>query len=217
MATRESAASRGERRSRFLRTRIGTEIGNARRAAGLSIREVARLVGVSPDTLRRLERGEARTMSLDLVARVAEVVGLELAASLHPNADPARDKAHLALLARMRSRLERLARWRAEVPVPIAGDLRSGDAIVGLTDGGDVLIEAETHLGDIQLIERKSAAKMRDLGALRLVLLVSDTRHNREVIARHPELGERFPIGTRACVAALRRGLDPGGDCLVIL
>jgi hypothetical protein len=82
---------------------------------------------------------------------------------------------------------------------------------------GDILIEAETHLHDIQAIERKAAAKARDLGAVSLVLLVADTRHNRQVIRDHPELRERFPVGTRACLAKLARGEDPGGDALVIL
>jgi hypothetical protein len=51
----------------------------------------------------------------------------------------------------------------------------------------------------------------------RAILLVSDTRHNRTVIAQVPELRRQFPVDTRQCLAALGRGLDPGGDCLVII
>ena len=69
-------------------------------------------------------------MTIDLVARVAEVLGLELAVSLHPNGDPVRDRGHLALLARLRARIPNAPGWRVEVPVPIVGDLRSGDAMV---------------------------------------------------------------------------------------
>ena len=177
---------------------------------------MARRVGVSPDTIRRLERGDPVTMTIDLVARLAEVLGLELAASLHPNGDPVRDRGHLALLVRLHRRLPDDSPWQVEVPVPIAGDLRSGDAVIAI-EAGDILVEAETHLGDLQALERKAATKQRDLGAIRLVLLVADTRHNRGVIKRHPELRERFPVDTRACLAALVRGEDPGGDCLVIL
>jgi hypothetical protein len=155
-------------------------------------------------------------MTFDLVARVAAVLGLELAASLYPNGDAVRDRGQLALLNRMRSRIPNTPGWRVEVPVPIPGDLRSGDAMVTV-DGGDVLIEAETRLDDLQAIERKGAAKARDLGAIRLVLLVADTRHNRRVIKDHPELRERFPIDTRTCLARLANGQDPGGDALVIL
>jgi hypothetical protein len=171
---------------------------------------------MSPETIIRLERGDPTMMTIDLVARVAPIVGLEVATSLHPNGDPVRDRAHLGLIARMRQRLPTTAKWQTEVPMPITGDLRSGDAVLGCTSG-DVLIEAETHLTDFQALERKIGAKARDLGAVRVVLLVADTRHNRQVIRDHPELVERFPIGTRACLAALRDGRDPGGDCLVIL
>ncbi len=216
VATRDSPAARGIRRSRLVRNRTADTLGNARRQAGLSIREVAREVGVSADTIRRLEAGDPNAMTIDLAARTAAILGLELAASLHLDGDPVRDRGHLALLARFAARLPARIRWRVEVPVPIAGDLRSGDAMVTVSQG-DILIEAETHLADIQAVERKAAAKARDLGALRTVLLVADTRHNRQVIRDHPELAVRFPVGTRNCLAQLGRCLDPGGDALVIL
>jgi hypothetical protein len=168
------------------------------------------------DTIIRLEASDAATMTVDLVARVAAVVGLQLAASLYPDGDPVRDTAHLALLARLRARIHQALRWYAEVAIPIAGDQRSGDAtIVGA--GWDALVEAETRLGDLQLLERRAAAKRRDLGADRLILLIAATRHNREVIRLHPELRERFPIDTRTCLKRLAAGEDPGGDCLVVL
>ena len=79
------------------------------------------------------------------------------------------------------------------------------------------MIEAETRLNDVQAAERRLRAKQRDLGTTRAILLVADTRHNRAVINHVPDLSTQFPIGTRACLAALGRGEDPGGDCLVIL
>jgi len=216
MPGRELPNARGARRSRVLRLRLAEELLNAKTAAGLSGRELARRVGVSHDTIARLLRGDAAAMTIDLLARTAEVVGLQLASSLHPNGDAVRDAAQLRLLARFKARLHAALRWRTEVPVPITGDLRSGDAVLA-GEGWDALVEAETHLGDIQLIERKASAKRRDLGADRLILLVSETRHNREVIRLHPELRERFPIDTRTCLGRLARGQDPGGDALVIL
>jgi hypothetical protein len=100
--------------------------------------------------------------------------------------------------------------------MPNVGGRRSGDAMIDGVDW-DALVEAETVLADLQLVERKAAAKQRDLGARRLILLVADTRHNREVLGLHPELRERFPIGTRTCMARLAKALDPRGDCLVVL
>ena len=180
------------------------------------MREVGRQVGVGHEFIAQVERGDPVAMTIDMVARMAPIVGLELAASLHPGTDPVRDRGHLALLERFRRRLHDRLQWRVEVPIPIAGDPRSADGVIE-GDFGSVLVEAETHLGDIQAIERKVGAKQRDLGAERAILLVADTRHNRRVIENHPELKERFPIDTRRCLARLARGEDPGGDSLVIL
>ena len=216
MAGRESVAAIGARRSRLLRQRIADELSNARLSAGLSVREVARTVRVSAARLERAERGDPGTLTIDLAARIAPVVGLLLAASLHVDGDPVRDRAHLALLERFRLRLDHSLVWRTEVPMPIAGDLRAGDGVIAAAFG-TILVEAETRVTDIQAAERKSALKQRDLGADRLILLIADTPTNRRVVSLHPELRERFPIGTRRCLAALGRGEDPGGDCLVIL
>jgi transcriptional regulator with XRE-family HTH domain len=214
MAPRDTVAGLGSRRSRLLRIRVAEELAIARRTRGISVRELGRRIGVGDHRLARAERGEPGALTLDLAARMAPAVGLVLAVQLYPDGDPVRDRAHLALIARLRTRLGPAARLRVEVPVPIPGDRRSGDAMLDI-EGGSVLIEAETHVGDLQAIERKAAAKVRDLGAKRLVLLVADTRHNREVIRLHPELRERFPVSARACLAALEAGRDPGGDALV--
>jgi hypothetical protein len=155
-------------------------------------------------------------MTVDLLARYAAVVGLELAASLHPNGDPVRDRGQLALIRRFRRRLATGLSWRSEVVVPIPGDARSGDGMID-GHGWDVLVEAETRLGDLQLLERRAAAKKRDLGADRLILLISDTRHNRDVLRLYPELRDRFPIEQRPCLRALARGRDPGADAIVVL
>lgn len=216
MAGSETAATIGTGRSRFLRQRIAEELSIARRTGGLSVREVARQVGVSPARIERALRGEAGALTVDLAARIAPVVGLQLAASLHLNGDPLRDRAHLALLARFRLRLHPSLDWRTEVPIPITGDLRAGDGVV-IGMFGMILVEAETKVSDIQAVERKVRLKQRDLGAERLILLVADTPHNRKVLELHPELRARFTISARSCLAALARGEDPRGDCLVLL
>ena len=105
---------------------------------------------------------------------------------------------------------------RTEVPVPIDGDHRSADAVID-TRNFAALVEAETRIDDIQALERRISLKQRDLRLVRVILLVADTRHNRDVIRRVPALRERFPVTTRACLSALARGRDPGGDALVII
>lgn len=206
----------GEQRSRLLRLRPAYELASTRKALGLSRREIARRIGIGPQRIARAERGDPDALTIDVAARIAPVLGLQLAVSLHPNGDRVRDQGHLALIARLRDRLRPPVVLRTEVPIPISGDLRSADGVISLPSG-DLLVEAETHLGDIQSLERRCAAKARDLGASRTILLVADTRHNRQVIRDHPELLERFPIGTRPCLARLAKGEDPGGDALVIL
>jgi transcriptional regulator with XRE-family HTH domain len=200
----------------MLRHRIAADLSMQRRSANLSMRELARRVGVSLETMIRLERGEPATATIDLVARVSQVLGLELAASLYPQGDPIRDRGHLALLERFRTRLPAGVRCRTEVPIPLVGDLRSGDSIV---ESGALtfLIEAETHLGDFQAVERRIGAKARDLGVDRTVLLLADTRHNRTLVSAIPAIRERFPVDMRAWFRAVAKGQDPGGDALVIL
>ena len=174
------------------------------------------MVGSSHATIGRLERGEARFLTVEMMTIVATVLGLDLRVGLYPIGSALRDAGHLALLERLRVRLGSMVRWRTEVPVPIPGDLRAADACIDSADL-DAMVEAETRLSDTQALLRRIDTKQRDMGVRRVILLVADTRHNRDVIASTAILRERFPISTRACLAALSVGRDPGGDALVIL
>jgi transcriptional regulator with XRE-family HTH domain len=216
MGSYERARERGSRLARRERIRAGEEIRAGRVAAGLSQRKLGALCGLSHTAVGRMERGETRRMSIDRLAVVAAVLGLEIRLSFYPSASPVRDEAHLALIARFRSRVSPQLRWRTEVPIPIPGDQRSADVVLDRPPGG-AIVEAETRLNDIQALERRVGAKQRDMGLERVILLVSDTRHNRSVLEHHPELRERFPVGTRAALLALREGRLPDGDAIVIL
>lgn len=216
MSTYDSAVARGRRIGRTERRRAGDELRIARVAAGLSQRNLGAMVGLSHSTIGRMERGMVQRITVERLALVAAVLGMDLRIGLFPTGTPVRDAAHLALIGRLRARVPTTLRWRTEVPVPIPGDLRSADIVI---DGRtvDAMVEAETRLDDLQAIERRIFLKQRDLGIRRVILLVADTRHDRAVLAAHPELLERFPVSTRACLIALRDGRDPGGDAIVIL
>jgi len=216
MPTRETPAQRGSHHARAIIRRLGDELRTARVDAGLSSRDAGRAAGLSHTQVIRIERGLAPRVDIDVLARLAAVLGLDLSLHVYPTGPPVRDKAHLALLGRFKARLHPSIRWRTEVPIPIPGDLRTADA-TAIAGAFDATVEAETRLGDVQATERKLHTKQRDLGTTRAILLVTDTRHNRAVIASVPDLRAQFPIGTRACLAALCRGDDPGGDCLVVL
>ncbi len=216
MGTHEGIRQRGIRMGRKQRQWAGEELRIARLAAGLSQRTVGRLVGLSHSAIGRLERGELQRVTVDRIAMVSAALGLVLRIGLFPSGSPVRDAAHLALIERLRKRVDPALRWRVEVPVQLPGDLRSADVVI---DGRSIeaIVEAETRLADLQALERRVHIKQRDMGIGRVILLVSDTRHNRAVLGAHLELLERFPVSTRACLAALRDGRDPGGDAIVLL
>lgn len=195
---------------------MGEEIRQARNAASLSQREVGRMLGVTHSSIGRMERGDVARLSFERIAVVGAILGLDLHARLYPSGSPVRDGAHLALLERLRKRLGSMLRFRLEVPVPIAGDHRSADGVI---DGEDVdaMVEAETRVDDVQALLRRIRAKQRDLGSRRVILLLSDSRNNRSVLAHHPELAAEFPIHPRACLRALSAGVDPGGDAILLL
>ena len=216
MTTRETAVQRGSRLGRRLLIRTGEELRIARTGAGLSTRTVGVRVGISHTQVQRIERAQAPHVDIDTLARLASVLGLDLSMGLHPTGPPIRDAAHVALLERLRARVPPTLRWRTEVPMPIPGDRRSADATIDGSDV-DVMVEAETHVDDIQALDRRITGKRRDLGARRVVLLLHDSRHHRDLVRQTPWLRERFPIDTRQALRALARGEDPGGDCLVIL
>ena len=101
--------------------------------------------------------------------------------------------------------------------IPIRGDLRALDARTSL-EGTTIGFEAETRLSDAQALERKVVLKKRDANLDRMILVVADTRANREFLNLHREaLRGAFPLDSRAILAALSRGEAPAGDGILIL
>ena len=188
--------------------RAATELLTARRAAGISQRELGRHARLSHSKIGRIERGEPNQLTIELASKLAAVLGLQFSASLHPDGSPVRDAAHVALLHRFRARLAPSLTWRTEVAIPIEGDRRSADGVVHGA-GVQVMVEAETRIDDVQALERRVSSKQRDLGVRRVILLVADTRHNRAVLREAPALSGRFPMTTRACLGALSNGESP--------
>jgi hypothetical protein len=110
--------------------------------------------------------------------------------------------------------------WRVEVGLPIPGDLRAWDAEIRgfIPRPWRARIEAETRISDGQALERKLARKLRDDPGGSLILLVADTRLNREAIASlRPGLRGVFPVPARSVLRALRAGVEPAGNAIVLL
>jgi transcriptional regulator with XRE-family HTH domain len=195
----------------------GGELRGARELSGLSRREVSEATGVPESAVRRLELGQLREVSMERLALVADAVGLEPSLRLYPTGAPMRDAAHLALLERLRGRLHPSFRWRAEVPLPGANELRAWDGGVWL--GRDwVPVEAETRIGDLQALERRTNLKMRDGGVQSVILLVADTRNNRAAIRSASAAWlSAFPIATRLALRELAGGRLPEASALIVL
>lgn len=180
---------------------------------------------MSHSAIARRERGEVEGFSIDRAVVIGTVLGLDVRVLVYPTGSPVRDAPHLALIARFRQRVSTRVRFRTEVPVPIPGDLRSADAVIdrflaapgSLDDARTVMVEAETRVDDVQALVRRIRIKQRDLGADRVILLLSDTRHHRMLVRDHPDLLKEFPVAARACLRALGAGRDPGGDAILLL
>jgi len=204
-------------RAQALTHAMGREIRAARLAAGLSQRDVARAAASSQSRLSHIERSLGANATVVEFSVIANVVGLKLVVNFYPVLNRLRDGPQLNLLETLRTQLPATAGWRSEVPVPIPGDLRALDALIQL-GRCRIAVEAWTRLSDVQAQLRSAALKRREAGADRLLVLLADTRHNRLAWQQaSPMVRSTLPLETRAIMAALRRGRDPGGDGVALL
>ena len=100
--------------------------------------------------------------------------------------------------------------------MPTPGDQRAWDATASLW-GLRVGIEAELRPTDLQSLERRLALKKRDGAVARLILVLTDSRHDRALLRVTGEsLRVPFPVQGRAARLALHSREDPGGDVLIL-
>lgn len=215
MASSDRVRDRGLRHGRWTRQAIGRELHDARIAAGLSQRRVARAAGISQPRLSRIEQAVDTPARVDELAAVCAALGLRLSLKAYPEGQPVRDVAQLRLVERFRARLGAGLRWRSEAPVGGYADLRAWD--IRLDGSGSIGIDAETRLYDMQAVQRRCETKWRDSGVDRIVLLVARTHHNSAVLRAHRDaLASTFPAGTSETMAALRRGRLPDRNGIVV-
>ena len=105
----------------------------------------------------------------------------------------------------------------AEVPLPVPGDRRSWDLLLRLDDQL-IGVEAETRIRDIQANVRRIRGRERDGGVDEIVIVLSDTRRNGDLVAElRLALGSRFNTSPRTLLSALRSGRRLPGSGLVLV
>jgi transcriptional regulator with XRE-family HTH domain len=217
MATANRRTTRTDLRSDLVLKEIGREIRLARRGAGVSQSAAGRAARLSHVELGRIERGAVPRIPLDTLVRACDAVGLRLSVRAYPDGDPVRDAGHLRLLHRLKTELPASVRWRMEVPLPRTGDRRAWDAVISSATWS-VAVEAETRIEDAQALLRRITLKQRGGGIGTVVLLVARTLTNRAALGgANLAISAAFPFGTRACLAALRAGVAPPGNGVVLL
>lgn len=217
MSAHEKHVDRAEHAARRALVELGRDLRLARLDHDLSQTVAGRAAGLSHATWSRLERGLAENTSVIDLARAAAVVGLDLRLRAYPGGRVLRDEAHVKLLERFRRCLAAGVRWSTEVPLPNPGDRRAWDALAGV-EGVRIGIEAETRARDSQELHRRLNHKRRDGAVDHVILLLSDTRHNRAFLRAAGE-GFRadFPIDGATALRRLGAGRDPGGSAVVLL
>ena len=216
MANRTRTSHDAEIIGRRIQAELGNELREARLARGLRQWDVARSLGVSRFHVSRTERGGVDQLGLADISRHGAAVGLRLHARFYPSGSGLRDAAQLGLLRRFRARIGDRWTWQLEAPLNIPGDQRAFDAL--LTGPTTVAVEAITRLRDAQAQLRAATLKQRDGGAQRLVILLSASRANRDALRSATDvLAATFPLGTKATLAALASGEDPGANAILLL
>lgn len=217
MPARVSHVEEAARRAQRQLDEVVSELRSARMAAGLSQATVAHAAGCSQQLIAAFE---SRLVDPRLVqlARWGAVVGLDIPIRTFASGRRLRDAGQLRLLARFRESVGDLWTWHTEVPV--GADPRDRRAIDAVLSRGDVRIGAEAivRLTDSQSETRRIVLKLHASGLTRMVLVLAKTRHNAlSLSGGAPTLLPAFPLSSRDTMRALRAGVAPEANGVVVL
>ncbi len=214
-------ASLGRSRAGNLARRFGSELQQARAAAGLTQMQLARLAGVSQSVVSRAERA-TRRIDWSTACALASATGHELSLRLFPVDGVAlRDSGQVHAVQAIVA--EAHPSWQATIEQPINGrDRRAADLVLrGPTE--TIHIEVERALVDLQAQLRaaqlKRAALVERFGhQVRLVLAIPGTRRARHSVHDLlPIAGAAMPATSRSIWAAIRSGSPLGADGFLFL
>lgn len=209
MPMRRDPIREARHRARRQLADLVSEIHEARLIAGLSQQQVAAAIGVSRQLISRWERGIGRPDQVQ-AAMWGAAVGLDVPVRSFVGGSPLRDAAQLSAIRRARAFIGPTWSWQTEVPVsPDPRDRRAIDAVLtraGITIGLEVI----SRLVDAQAQVRRAMLKQEASKVDRMLLVLSETRHNRRAAAfAAPTLEPAFPILQRAILRAIRAGHLP--------
>lgn len=214
--TQQRLRATGIEQSGLVIRRLGREVRDLRRRAGLSQAQLARALGCSRHWICDLELGRLRVVDLGRTTMLFALLGHRLSLKAYPFGEPMRDAGQLRLLRRFGARVPNGWRRFPEAVMPRPGDLRAWDLL--LRGPVTIGVDAETRLTDWQAVQRAVSTKQRDSLVDRVILLLADTDTNRGAVRRNiAAVRQSFPVDTRATLAALAAERDPGADGLVIL
>jgi hypothetical protein len=197
------------------------ELEQKRVEATISQGLLASARGTSQSSMARVLTNQRADIGLIELSEVASVLGMELFVRVYPIGDPVRDKGQLAAGRRFDACLS--GRWLVmdEAPVAGPGDERSWDKSLRLKDAQPthvVGVDIESRVHDIQAIVRRTRLRERDGRADAILIVLSDTAHNRRIVddLRH-SLGESYATPPRVIMRALREGSQLLGSGVVLI
>ena len=215
---------------RRARRGLATDLRTGREDAGLSIRRLAAAAGVSASTLRAVEQDDVEP-SLQVLARLATVLGMSLSVRLYPGTGPLiRDHIQAAMIEALLEILHERWRPRPEVTVfrPVRGVI---DLVLDATTEPLVACEAQSELRRIEQQVRwsrskadalqegrraESAAAAKAASRVGRLLLLRSTARTRAVVAQYTELlRAAYPARARDAYAALTGESPWPGDALL--
>ncbi|MDL2335784.1 MAG: helix-turn-helix domain-containing protein [Chloroflexota bacterium] len=193
-----------------------TELRQERQTANVSQRSVAKALEWQQSELNRLERFAIPNVALVRLVEIASVLGLEVSVRLHRIGDPIRDSASQALIARFLASVAAPYRVIREALLPTAGQ-RSWDVLLRI--GAQLIgVEAVTRIRDIQALVRHIRLRERDGGVDHVLLVLSDSVHNRALVGQLIEaLGPRFATPRRDVIEALKAGRPVPGSAVLLM
>lgn len=131
---------------------MGEQIRQMRLDAGVSLAEVARMVGVHPSHIARIESAQANP-SLDVLTALAVAFGADVSLRFFPGSGPRlRDRFQAVMVESILRQLD--PRWRVELEVPISRPSRGVIDLV-LTDRHRAISVAAEAQSQIRRLEEQ--------------------------------------------------------------